>query len=117
MVRAPRTPRRCEWSKAYTGAIKPEYIAYHDTEWGVPVTDDKTLFEHIVLDGAQCGLSWSTVLAKRPAYRVAFLQWDIDAVAAMVRRSLSLVACVRHGRAHDQTAVCAACRRRRMWRG
>jgi DNA-3-methyladenine glycosylase I len=66
---------RCAW------AIKPLDIVYHDTEWGVPVHDDRVLFEFLTLEGAQAGLSWSTVLAKREHYREAFLQWDVHAIA------------------------------------
>lgn len=66
---------RCPW------ATKPLDITYHDTEWGVPVHDDRVLFEFITLEGAQAGLSWSTVLAKRETYREAFAEWDVAAVA------------------------------------
>lgn len=66
---------RCAW------AVKPLDIEYHDTEWGVPVHDDRVLFEFITLEGAQAGLSWSTVLAKREHYREAFLDWDVAAIA------------------------------------
>jgi DNA-3-methyladenine glycosylase I len=67
--------RRCAWA---TGA---EMIKYHDEEWGVPVHDDRRLFELLVLEGAQAGLSWSTILAKRAAYRRAFARFDARAVA------------------------------------
>jgi len=69
-------PARCSWP------VKPLDVTYHDEEWGVPVHDDRTLFEFMTLEGAQAGLSWSTVLAKRPHYRTAFQQWDVDAIAA-----------------------------------
>lgn len=75
------------------GAARPQYVHYHDTEWGVPQLDDSALFEHLVLDGAQCGLSWATILAKRPAYRTAFRGYDIAAVAAMARAPLAGSAC------------------------
>jgi DNA-3-methyladenine glycosylase I len=58
---------RCQWA-----GTDPLYVAYHDLEWGVPVHDDRTLFEFLVLEGAQAGLSWSTILKKRDAYRAAF---------------------------------------------
>ena len=58
---------RCSWS-----GIDPIYIRYHDTEWGVPLHDDRKLFEFLILDGAQAGLSWLTILKKRPNYRKAF---------------------------------------------
>jgi DNA-3-methyladenine glycosylase I len=68
---------RCAWS-----ASDPLYIAYHDTEWGVPIHDDQQLFEFLVLEGAQAGLSWITILRKRDAFRRAFNQFDPVKVAA-----------------------------------
>jgi DNA-3-methyladenine glycosylase I len=67
---------RCAWA-----GTDPLYVAYHDTEWGVPVHDDRTLFEFLVLEGAQAGLSWITILRKREAYRRAFDAFDPDKVA------------------------------------
>lgn len=67
---------RCAWGTAF-----PEYIQYHDREWGVPVHDDRTLFEFLILEGAQAGLSWSTILKKRENYRVAFDYFDPHIVA------------------------------------
>jgi len=79
--------QRCPW------AADELYIAYHDTEWGVPLHDDQKLFEFLVLEGAQAGLSWHTVLKKRENYRVAFNQFDPEKVAhytaAKVARLLS----------------------------
>jgi DNA-3-methyladenine glycosylase I len=73
---------------------------YHDREWGVPVHDDRRLFEFLALEGAQAGLSWSTILRKRPAYRKAFRDFDIRAVAAFgkedVRRLLADTGIVRN---------------------
>ena len=69
---------RCEWS--YTGNSEL-YIAYHDTEWGVPIHDDTRLFEFLVLEGAQAGLSWLTILKKRENYRKAFSAFDPGKVA------------------------------------
>jgi DNA-3-methyladenine glycosylase I len=69
---------RCEWA---TGADQL-MTAYHDTEWGVPVHDDRLLFEFLVLEGAQAGLSWQTILRKREAYRVAFDNFEPHLVAA-----------------------------------
>jgi DNA-3-methyladenine glycosylase I len=66
---------RCAWASTPLG------IAYHDAEWGVPVHDDRTLFEFLVLEGAQAGLSWETILRKREAYRQAFLGFDPARVA------------------------------------
>ena len=68
--------KRCSWAGS-----DPRMQAYHDTEWGVPLHDDAQLFEFIVLEGAQAGLSWSTVLNKRAAYRKAFHGFDIARVA------------------------------------
>ena len=66
---------RCPW------AVKPLDIAYHDTEWGVPLHDDRALFELLILEGAQAGLSWSTILAKRENYRRAFEHFDAEKIA------------------------------------
>ena len=66
-------------------------MAYHDTEWGVPVHDDRTLFEFITLEGAQAGLSWSTVLAKRAHYRAACLDWDVHAIARFTPAQIDLL--------------------------
>ena len=68
--------KRCAWAGS-----DPTYVAYHDTEWGVPVTDDRVLFEFLVLEGAQAGLSWITILRKRAAYRKAFAKFDPKKVA------------------------------------
>ncbi len=70
--------RRCIW--AVGGA--PEYVAYHDDEWGRPVLDNDRLFERLTLEAFQSGLSWLTILRKRPAFRAAFAGFDIAAVAA-----------------------------------
>ena len=67
---------RCEWSSS-----DPLYISYHDEEWGVPVHDDRLLFEFLILEGAQAGLSWLTILKKRDNYRKAFDNFDIDRIA------------------------------------
>ena len=74
---------RCAWA----GEL-PLYQAYHDTEWGVPVRDDRTLFEFVVLEGAQAGLSWITVLKKRENYRRAFAGFDVAKVAAFDARKV-----------------------------
>jgi DNA-3-methyladenine glycosylase I len=64
------------------------YVRYHDEEWGVPVHDDRTQFEFLVLEGAQAGLSWSTILNKRDGYREAFANFDIEKVARFDRRKV-----------------------------
>ena len=66
---------RCAWARG------EQYIDYHDTEWGVPVHDDRLLFEYLLLEGAQAGLSWETVLKKREAYRLAFDNFEPEIVA------------------------------------
>lgn len=68
---------RCPWVEL----DKPDYVAYHDQEWGVPVHDDRVMFEYLTLEGAQAGLSWYTVLRKRGSYRQAFADFDIAKVA------------------------------------
>lgn len=71
-----QTVTRCAWCGA-----DPLYVAYHDREWGVPVRNDRKLFEFLVLEGAQAGLSWITILRKRDAYRRAFDRFDPEIVA------------------------------------
>lgn len=70
------------------GSHHPLYAKYHDEEWGVPVHDDRHLFEMIILEGAQAGLSWETVLKKREGYRQAFHNFDIQKVASMTDEEL-----------------------------
>lgn len=70
-------PRRCQWAEGHGDS----YLAYHDEEWGVPVFDDQTHFEFLILEGAQAGLSWSTILNKRGGYRKNFAQFDVQKVA------------------------------------
>ena len=86
---------RCRWC-----AAAPEFLAYHDTEWGFPVADDRRLFEKLALEGFQSGLSWRTILAKRDNFRAAFKQFDFDRVARFgardVKRLLGDAGIVRH---------------------
>jgi len=72
----PKTIARCPWADG-----SPQYAAYHDDEWGVPVRDDRVFFEFLILEGAQAGLSWSTILNKRDGYREAFADFDPARVA------------------------------------
>jgi DNA-3-methyladenine glycosylase I len=72
--------RRCLWAKG------DEYVDYHDKEWGVPVHDDRLLFEFLILEGAQAGLSWATILHKRDNYREAFDQFNPEVVAKYGKR-------------------------------
>ena len=99
---------RCPWAGG-----DPAMIAYHDREWGVPLHDDRALFEFLILEGAQAGLSWSTILKKRPAYRAAFDRFDARKVAryadakiaslmadaGIVRNRLKIAAAVRNAHA------------------
>jgi DNA-3-methyladenine glycosylase I len=100
--------RRCEWARTELS------IEYHDREWGVPQHDDRVLFEFLILEGAQAGLSWETILKKRESYRVAFDGFDVGAVAAydehrraellanpgIVRNRLKIAAAVRNAQAY-----------------
>lgn len=70
-------PRRCPWVNAHDALMRE----YHDREWGVPVHDDRTHFEFLILEGAQAGLSWSIVLKKREGYRRAFSQFNPEKIA------------------------------------
>ena len=86
---------RCRWC-----AATPDYIAYHDTEWGFPVADDRRLFEKLTLEGFQSGLSWRTILTKRENFRAAFHGFDFHRIAAFdegdVERLLGDQGIVRH---------------------
>ena len=86
---------RCAW-----GAQTPDYERYHDEEWGRPVRDDRRLYEKLVLEGFQSGLSWLTILRKRENFRAAFASFEIDAVAAFggrdVKRLLADAGIIRH---------------------
>jgi DNA-3-methyladenine glycosylase I len=75
-------PRRCHWAES------PAMIAYHDKEWGVPVHDDRRLFEFLILEGAQAGLSWETILNKREHYRRAFDRFDARKIARYDKRKV-----------------------------
>ena len=100
--------KRCEWA-----GTEPLYVAYHDEEWGVPTHDDRKLFEMLILEGAQAGLSWSTILNKRQNYRRAFENFEPEIVAGyddakvevlladpgIVRNSLKVESAVRNARA------------------
>jgi DNA-3-methyladenine glycosylase I len=87
--------QRCRW-----GASTPDYEWYHDEEWGRPVTDDRGLYERMVLEGFQSGLSWLTILRKRDNFRAAFANFEIEAVAGFgerdVKRLLADAGIVRH---------------------
>ena len=90
-----KTVRRCHWA-----GEDPIYIAYHDREWGFPVSDDRRLFEKVCLEGFQAGLSWRTILGKRDAFREVFAGFDFERVARFgsrdVERLLRNAGIVRH---------------------
>ena len=102
---------RCGWAGS-----DPLYCRYHDNEWGVPVHDDRLLFEFLILEGAQAGLSWITILKKRDAYRLAFSNFEPESVAAfdeakvlelmgnagIVRNRLKITAAITNARAFMQ---------------
>ena len=77
------TTKRCTWC-----GEDPLYISYHDEEWGVPVRDDKTLFEFLILEGAQAGLAWITVLRKREGYRALFDDFSVEKIAGYTDKKL-----------------------------
>ena len=83
LVRGDDGRRRCSW-----GQSTPEYVRYHDKEWGRPITDDDGLYERLVLEGFQSGLSWLTILRKREAFRDAFAGFEIERVAAFGARDV-----------------------------
>ena len=103
--------QRCGWATS-----APEYLAYHDDEWGVPMRGDDALFERVCLEAFQSGLSWLTVLRKRPAFRAAFAGFAVDAVAAftdadverlmgdagIVRNRAKVLAAIENARAAQQ---------------
>ena len=78
-------PRRCTWPLKGNAL----YLAYHDLEWGVPAWDDRTQFEFLVLEGAQAGLSWATILNKREGYRAAFADFDPERIARFGKREVA----------------------------
>ena len=75
---------RCKWAEG----VSLDYIEYHDKEWGVPVVDDRVQFEFLILEGAQAGLSWSTILNKRAGYRKAFAEFDPNKVARFTAKRI-----------------------------
>jgi len=83
-IAGPDGKPRCRWC-----AATPEYLHYHDTEWGFPVDDDQRLFEKICLEGFQSGLSWRTILAKRQNFRAAFCGFDFNKVARFTARDVT----------------------------
>jgi DNA-3-methyladenine glycosylase I len=84
LIAGPDGRPRCRWC-----AAAPDYVAYHDTEWGFPVVDDRRLFEKICLEGFQSGLSWRTILTKRENFRAAFHGFDFDRVARFTEKDVA----------------------------
>ncbi|MDR3301583.1 MAG: DNA-3-methyladenine glycosylase I [Spirochaetaceae bacterium] len=115
----PQTPnpkpllQRCEWCEG-----DEEYARYHDEEWGVPLRDSQKLFEFLILDGAQAGLSWITILKRREAYRAAFDKFDAEKIvrytdkdferlignAGIIRNKLKIISVVKNARAYLEFA-------------
>jgi len=83
-ITGPDGQERCRWCD-----VAPEFLHYHDTEWGFPVSDDHRLFEKLCLEGFQSGLSWRTILAKRENFRDAFHDFDFDRVARFTQRDIN----------------------------
>ena len=106
LVAGPDGRRRCRWATS-----APEYLAYHDQEWGRPVRDDRGLYERLCLEAFQSGLSWVTILRKRDAFRGAFVGFDIERVARFgsreIERLLDDAAIVRN-RSKIQAAIANA---------
>jgi DNA-3-methyladenine glycosylase I len=112
-MRQVRNMKRCKWA-----TVDKAYTAYHDTEWGVPVHDDNKLFEMLILEGTQAGLSWLTVLKKRENYRKAYnefdpvkiAQWDQEKIESLLKNSgiirnrLKIKAAKTNARAFIETA-------------
>ena len=94
---------RCPW----VDTAKPDYVDYHDREWGVPVHDDRTIFEFLTLEAAQAGLSWYTVLRKREAYRVAFAGFDPEKVARFGKKQIDTL-CNNAGIIRNRLKITAA---------
>ncbi|MBI1423631.1 MAG: DNA-3-methyladenine glycosylase I [Gammaproteobacteria bacterium] len=84
IVKGPDGKTRCSWC-----SVTPEYLAYHDIEWGYPVNDDRRLFEKLSLEGFQSGLSWRTILAKRENFRAAFHDFDFNRIARFTQRDVN----------------------------
>lgn len=118
-------PTRCDWC-----GRDPLYVAYHDQEWGVPQHDERTLFEFLLLEGAQAGLSWITILRKREGYRQAFAGFDPERIArfgepdmarllanpAIVRNRLKIEAAITNARALLRLYEAGATLHERLWR-
>jgi DNA-3-methyladenine glycosylase I len=100
--------QRCEWAKSDLA------IRYHDTEWGVPQHDDRVLFEFLILEGAQAGLSWETILKKRSAYRSAFDRFDPSKVSRYTARKIDTLL-RNHGIVRNRLKIAAAIQNARVY--
>ncbi|MFO0963639.1 MAG: DNA-3-methyladenine glycosylase I [Phycisphaerales bacterium] len=107
--RTPAAPTRCPWC-----GTDPLYVAYHDEEWGVPVLDDRALFEKLILDGFQAGLSWITILRKREAFRRAFRDFDPERVARFGARDVARLL-QDEGIVRSRAKIEGAVRNARLW--
>jgi DNA-3-methyladenine glycosylase I len=124
LVDGPDGRPRCSW-----GTSTPDYLAYHDDEWGRPVTDDRGVYERLCLEAFQSGLSWLTILRKRDGFRAAFADFDFDAVArfsdrdverllgdsGIVRNRAKIEATIANGKATAQLAAAGESLARLMW--
>jgi DNA-3-methyladenine glycosylase I len=124
LVKGPDGQPRCWW-----GMSTPDYLSYHDTEWGRPVTDDRGVYERLCLEAFQSGLSWLTILRKRENFRAAFADFDFEAVAkfsdrdverlmgdaGIVRNRPKIEATVANGRATAQMSAQGESLARLMW--
>jgi DNA-3-methyladenine glycosylase I len=103
------TLSRCTWCGS-----DPLYVAYHDEEWGVPVTDDRALFEKLILDGFQAGLAWITILRKRDAFRAAFHDFDPHRIARYGPRDVDRLL-ANEGIVRSRQKIDATIRNARLW--
>ncbi len=105
-----KEPERCFWC-----GTDPLYVEYHDEEWGVPVTDDRALFEKLILDGFQAGLSWITILRKRDAFRKAFAEFDPLRIARFGEKDIQRLL-GNEGIIRSRQKIQATIRNARLWR-
>lgn len=101
--------KRCEWSKS-----EPIYVSYHDKEWGVPVHDDRLLFEFLILEGAQAGLSWITILKKRENYKIAFDNFNPERIAKYNNKKIEELM-LNNGIIRNRRKICAAIQNAKMF--
>ncbi len=105
---------RCAWALSGGPAIGDAYVRYHDEVWGVPLRDERALFEFLILEGAQAGLSWSTILRKMDTYRAAFGGFDPETVAAYDERDVARLL-ADEGIVRNRAKVAAAIRNAQAW--